>query len=331
MQDACCLVMQLIPGRSLLSIGAPFNHRNIQRTAADLGRYALMPGSHLQIPVPCLHNHHPPREARQHADQTCPASASPAAQDGAAAAALWPASSLCRLCPGHLAVLRLCCLLHRLLLLLSKILGSQISGVTTPNDQLYFQALWVLTMLSRVPAAQAAGAGHDPGQPECGEHSKSVRLYFQGALLGPDHAEQMGQIEKVRLNGCLLHRLLVLDMILGNQDRLGLEALGWRGNPHNMMFANRGEFQNRTVAIDSLVQRRPPGRQWREAHTAFMAWDGLIDRMTDISTMMALGLMVVPARISCSGSHACGCIFSVQGHGLSPRSRHAHGIVLPPA
>ena len=55
-------------------------------------------------------------------------------------------------------------------------------------------------------------------------------------------------------------RLLLLDMVLGNQDRLAVEALSWRGNSQNMMFCHRGEFQNRTVAIDSLVQRRPPGK-----------------------------------------------------------------------
>ena len=48
-------------------------------------------------------------------------------------------------------------------------------------------------------------------------------------------------------------------MVLGNQDRLAVEALSWRGNPQNTMFCHRGEFQSRTVAIDSLVQRRPPG------------------------------------------------------------------------
>ena len=52
--------------------------------------------------------------------------------------------------------------------------------------------------------------------------------------------------------------MLLLDMVLGNQDRLPLESLGWRGNPGNLLFCPTGEFRDRTVAIDTLVQRRPP-------------------------------------------------------------------------
>ena len=53
--------------------------------------------------------------------------------------------------------------------------------------------------------------------------------------------------------------MLLLDMVLGNQDRLPLDSLGWRGNPGNLLFCPAGEFRDRTVAIDTLVQRRPPG------------------------------------------------------------------------
>jgi atypical dual specificity phosphatase len=56
-------------------------------------------------------------------------------------------------------------------------------------------------------------------------------------------------------------RLFLLDMLLGNPDRLPCEALGWRGNPHNILFAVAGARAGRMVAIDSAVQRRPPGAQ----------------------------------------------------------------------
>ena len=39
-QSAACLVMDFIPGRPLLSLGAPFDPRRLHRTAADLGRRA---------------------------------------------------------------------------------------------------------------------------------------------------------------------------------------------------------------------------------------------------------------------------------------------------
>ncbi|CAG9460424.1 unnamed protein product [Pedinophyceae sp. YPF-701] len=57
-----------------------------------------------------------------------------------------------------------------------------------------------------------------------------------------------------------LGRLLLLDMVLGNSDRLPMEAaLGWRGNPNNVLFATDGPAKGRLVAIDQSVPRRPPG------------------------------------------------------------------------
>ena len=56
-----------------------------------------------------------------------------------------------------------------------------------------------------------------------------------------------------------LRRLFLLDMLLGNGDRLPCEELGWRGNPHNALFCTAGPAAGRLVAIDSAVQRRPPG------------------------------------------------------------------------
>lgn len=56
-----------------------------------------------------------------------------------------------------------------------------------------------------------------------------------------------------------LGRLFALDMLLGNADRMPCEALAWRGNLGNLMWARAGPHAHHTVAIDSLVQRRPPG------------------------------------------------------------------------
>ena len=58
---------------------------------------------------------------------------------------------------------------------------------------------------------------------------------------------------------CRQSRLFLLDMLLGNPDRLPCETLGWRGNPHNILYACSGARAGRMVAIDSAVQRRPPG------------------------------------------------------------------------
>jgi hypothetical protein len=48
-------------------------------------------------------------------------------------------------------------------------------------------------------------------------------------------------------------------MLLGNPDRLPCEALGWRGNPNNLLHCTAGAYCGRLVAIDATVQRRPPG------------------------------------------------------------------------
>lgn len=56
----------------------------------------------------------------------------------------------------------------------------------------------------------------------------------------------------------LSRRVLAVDMLLGNADRLVCEPLGWRGNAGNVLRAQRGRWKGRIVAIDALVQRRPP-------------------------------------------------------------------------
>jgi hypothetical protein len=53
--------------------------------------------------------------------------------------------------------------------------------------------------------------------------------------------------------------MLLLDMLLGNADRLPCRELGWRGNAGNVLYgAPGGRHAGRVVAIDSAVQRRPP-------------------------------------------------------------------------
>ena len=51
-----------------------------------------------------------------------------------------------------------------------------------------------------------------------------------------------------------------MDMVLGNPDRLPCDRLGWRGNACNLLYATSGPQKDRVVAIDAVVQRRPPGR-----------------------------------------------------------------------
>ena len=48
--------------------------------------------------------------------------------------------------------------------------------------------------------------------------------------------------EGLTVPGCVC-RLLLLDMLLGNPDRFPCEALGWRGNPNNVLYCSHGRLQ----------------------------------------------------------------------------------------
>lgn len=55
-------------------------------------------------------------------------------------------------------------------------------------------------------------------------------------------------------------KIFALDMILGNPDRLRCKRLSWPGNKSNLIYATRGRFSGHVVAIDAVVQRKPPYR-----------------------------------------------------------------------
>ncbi|KAK9816445.1 hypothetical protein WJX72_000348 [[Myrmecia] bisecta] len=84
-----------------------------------------------------------------------------------------------------------------------------------------------------------------------------VMEYIPGQVLL--QTQEPFQEAHVQQTAADLGRLFMLDMLLGNSDRLPCEALGWRGNIHNILFCTAGALEGRIVAIDSVVQRRPPG------------------------------------------------------------------------
>eukprot|EP00210_Caulerpa_lentillifera_P003123 g2984.t1 len=57
-------------------------------------------------------------------------------------------------------------------------------------------------------------------------------------------------------------KLFVLDMALGNPDRLPCEDLRWRGNSGNVLLGSElSRFKNQFIAIDSCFPRQPPSFQ----------------------------------------------------------------------
>jgi len=66
-----------------------------------------------------------------------------------------------------------------------------------------------------------------------------------------------------------LGRLLALDLLLGNADRLAVRSLAWQGNPSNVIWHSdintSEEPTSKCVPIDAAVARRPPRLLVQEA------------------------------------------------------------------
>jgi len=121
---------------------------------------------------------------------------------------------------------------------------------------------------------QQLAATAEPFCPELSElmgrkQSMLLLQYIPGADLEKEtEAWEMGQLGS---SANALGRLLVLDMFLGNADRLpAASSLNWRGNPSNVLWstasfhaptpvaATAATGSTRCVPIDAVVARRPP-------------------------------------------------------------------------
>lgn len=116
-----------------------------------------------------------------------------------------------------------------------------------------------------------------------------------------------------------LGRLFLLDMVLGNPDRLPCIDLGWRGNAANILHGGKGsKMYGRVVAIDSCIHRRPPAALLSREDAAVdrMAQLLLNDPMFTLSTLK--GSLVAGSRSALSALQAkpFECISSFQS-GLS--------------
>ena len=116
-----------------------------------------------------------------------------------------------------------------------------------------------------------------------------------------------------------LGRLFLLDMVLGNPDRLPCIDLGWRGNASNILHGGHGSrLVGRVVAIDSCIHRRPPAALLSREDAAVdrMAQLLLNDPMFALSTLK--GGLVAGSRSALSALQAkpFECVSSFQS-GLS--------------
>ncbi|CAK0821972.1 unnamed protein product [Prorocentrum cordatum] len=121
---------------------------------------------------------------------------------------------------------------------------------------------------------------------------------------GRSLAQEQRAWEPERLPGSAraLGHLFVLDVLLGNSDRLPVKSLQWRGNPSNVLWRSadsaRGEFSHCCMPIDAQVARRPPKMLVREA-------DQHADRLLELVLLdRESARQVLDEAVSCNAAAA---------------------------
>jgi predicted protein tyrosine phosphatase len=110
-----------------------------------------------------------------------------------------------------------------------------------------------------------------------------------------------------------LGRLFALDLVLGNPDRLKCDALGWRGNSENVLWASAGRWQGRLVAIDAVVQRRPPGALLSAEYAAAEQVVELTLNNAEVAaSALAEALSMSPAALAAMGADPSGAVEAFQ-------------------
>ncbi|KAJ0976297.1 hypothetical protein J5N97_018262 [Dioscorea zingiberensis] len=92
----------------------------------------------------------------------------------------------------------------------------------------------------------AVSAGDEVGELTCSELLEALELsrclflmnYIHGSPL-LENLDAFSSEEAAENTASALGRVLVLDLILRNEDRLPCRQLGWRGNPENLLFVNK--------------------------------------------------------------------------------------------
>jgi hypothetical protein len=139
-----------------------------------------------------------------------------------------------------------------------------VPGATLAGARGAFQVRRALCAPLCVPAAPAGPRARGP-RPSCPRLARSLptrpgpRPRLARSLPTRPGPRPPPQGAGARAAAADLGRLFLLDMLLGNADRLPCRQLGWRGNGGNVLFGGAGgRYAGRVVAIDSAVQRRPP-------------------------------------------------------------------------
>eukprot|EP00928_Gymnodinium_smaydae_P018352 TRINITY_DN16990_c0_g3_i1.p1 TRINITY_DN16990_c0_g3~~TRINITY_DN16990_c0_g3_i1.p1 ORF type:complete len:656 (-),score=54.86 TRINITY_DN16990_c0_g3_i1:190-2157(-) len=182
-------------------------------------------------------------------------------------------------------VLKLCDSRHTLQ---SELLASELGnslGIRSPKSRLLFKA----HDAAEWQDLDVVAGHHCPSLHEAMQSSDVLLLlqYIPGCDLAKE--EDAWKAHNLTASCHALGRLLVLDILLGNSDRLPVKSLGWRGNPANVLWscgsATDVEHGN-CVPIDAVVARRPPKRLVQDADEKIGVMLGCVfrdvERATDI-------------------------------------------------
>ncbi|OAY77322.1 dual specificity protein phosphatase PHS1-like isoform X1 [Ananas comosus] len=127
-------------------------------------------------------------------------------------------------------------------------------GLHTPQARVIHNSSseWQWIKDATEKAREAAGSNRDEaGEMTCSELLEALELsrclflmnYVHGSpLLESSHAFDFPEAAKI--TAFALGRVLMLDLILRNEDRLPCRQLGWRGNTANLMIADRSASAN---------------------------------------------------------------------------------------
>ncbi|KAF5730993.1 hypothetical protein HS088_TW19G00596 [Tripterygium wilfordii] len=114
----------------------------------------------------------------------------------------------------------------------------------------------------------AASEGDEAGEMTCSELLEALELsrclFFMSYVHGSPLLESSNAFESREIaekTAAALGRVLVLDLVIRNEDRLPCRELGWRGNPSNLLLADKMASTSISAledAFDSAIKRYRP-------------------------------------------------------------------------
>ncbi|KAL0918545.1 hypothetical protein M5K25_010559 [Dendrobium thyrsiflorum] len=144
---------------------------------------------------------------------------------------------------------------------LSECLGYEFArwlGVQTPQARVVqnFSPEWQIIKDAAENACNgAASVGDEVGEMTCSELLEALEMsrcillmnYVHGSPL-LKNSQAFDSLEAAENTASALGRILLLDLIIRNEDRLPCHQLGWRGNPGNLLFVDK----KASVKLDAL-------------------------------------------------------------------------------